>query len=80
MLCFEIRDTGVGIAREQLDELFEAFSIGEDYMTKKRSKAGLGLAIARQLVQRLGGTIWLESKEDQGTSAFFTVPCTPHRS
>jgi signal transduction histidine kinase len=80
MLCFEIRDTGMGIAREQLDELFEAFSIGEDYMTKKRSKAGLGLAIARQLVQRLGGTIWLESKEDQGTSAFFTVPCTPHRS
>lgn len=75
VLCFEVRDTGTGIDQQNLDELFEAFAIGEPFMTKRFSRAGLGLTISRQLISRMGGTIWLESKEDQGTSAYFTVPC-----
>ncbi|MGE4292366.1 MAG: ATP-binding protein [Desulfovibrio sp.] len=75
VLCFQVRDSGIGIEADKLQHLFEAFSIGEDFMTKRRSRAGLGLAIAKQLVRRMGGTIWLESKEHQGTTAYFTVLC-----
>ncbi|WP_022662623.1 hybrid sensor histidine kinase/response regulator [Paucidesulfovibrio longus] len=77
VLCFLIRDTGIGIPPDKLHDIFEAFSIGEDFMTKRHSRAGLGLAIANQLVKRMGGTIWLESVVGQGSNVFFTVPCRP---
>jgi len=74
-LCFSIKDTGIGIPQHKLSYVLEPFSIGEDHMTKVRSKAGLGLSISKLLVQRMGGKIWLESKEGVGTSASFAIPC-----
>ena len=75
LVCFQVGDTGPGIARETLQDIFETFSLGEDFMAKRHSKAGLGLAIANQLVQIMGGTIWLESTPGQGTTIFFTMSC-----
>jgi len=73
--CFIVKDTGVGIPDGKQDYIFESFSIGEDFMTKVYSGAGLGLSISKHLVDMMGGHIWLESQEGSGTKASFTVPC-----
>ena len=76
-ICFNVKDTGVGISKEKQEYIFEPFSIGEDFMTKAHSGAGLGLSISKRLVDLLGGHIWLESQEGVGTVVSFTVPCKP---
>jgi len=74
-VCFSVKDTGVGIPKEKQEYIFEPFSIGEDFMTKVHSGAGLGLSISKRLVELMGGHIWLENAEDVGTTVSFTVPC-----
>jgi len=74
-LCLTVADTGIGIAPEQCKMIFEPFVIGEDYLTKRFSGAGLGLSISKRLVEFMGGRIWLESEEGRGTVVSFTVPC-----
>lgn len=74
-ICFIVKDTGVGIPSQKQEYIFESFSIGEDFMTKVHSGAGLGLSISKRLVELMGGHIWLESREGGGTTVNFTVPC-----
>lgn len=74
-LYFCIKDTGIGIPKEKQEYIFEAFSIGEDLMTKVHSGAGLGLSIAKHLVDLMNGHIWLESQEGDGSAVCFTIPC-----
>lgn len=74
-LLFKISDTGVGIEPELRETIFDPFAIGEDFMTKAHSGAGLGLAISQRLVSLLGGRIWLDSVRDDATVFCFTVPC-----
>ena len=74
-LKFSISDTGVGIAEDKLSTLFDAFNIGENTLTKAHSGAGLGLTISKCLVEQMGGSIWLDSKEGVGTTVYFTIPC-----
>jgi len=74
-LQFTVTDTGVGIPEEQQAHIFEPFSIGEDFMTKKYGGAGLGLTISKNLVTQMGGIIWLASTTDDATSFSFLVPC-----
>ncbi len=76
MICFCVMDTGVGISSDKLGYVLEPFSIGEDYMTKIHSGAGLGLSISKLLIQLMGGDIWVESKVGVGTSVSFTIPCS----
>lgn len=71
---FIVKDSGIGIPEEKLGTLFELFAIGEHFMTKKYSGAGLGLSISKRLVTLMGGNIWLESTEGKGTTVTFTVP------
>jgi len=67
-----IVDTGRGIAEENLEKIFEVFYQEDDHMTRKYGGLGLGLSIARELVNLHGGRIWAES-EGLGKGAAFQV-------
>jgi PAS domain S-box-containing protein len=71
-VCFSVADTGRGISAEQLPRMFERYWQAHD---GDRRGAGLGLSIARGIVEAHGGQIWAESEPDAGTTVSFTVPC-----
>ena len=73
-LIFYVRDTGIGISEENSKKLFERFVQLEDARTKKFIGSGLGLFITKQLVNLMGGNIYLESKENIGSNFYFTIP------
>ncbi|WP_233489621.1 PAS domain-containing sensor histidine kinase [Solidesulfovibrio fructosivorans] len=73
-LLFMVRDTGIGIAKNLQDRIFEDFELAEHYLTKRVSGAGLGLSIARHLVEMLGGRIWVKSAPGRGSTFYFTIP------
>jgi len=68
-----VADTGMGISQEHLPHIFERFYRAD----KSRSRAqgsGIGLTIAKSLVEAHGGKIWVESKVDKGSTFYFTLP------
>eukprot|EP00238_Polyblepharides_amylifera_P000716 CAMPEP_0196572138 /NCGR_PEP_ID=MMETSP1081-20130531/2234_1 /TAXON_ID=36882 /ORGANISM="Pyramimonas amylifera, Strain CCMP720" /LENGTH=912 /DNA_ID=CAMNT_0041889345 /DNA_START=169 /DNA_END=2907 /DNA_ORIENTATION=- len=73
LLRFSVRDTGVGIAAEDLKHIFTAFSQASKSTTREFGGTGLGLGISKALVERLGGTIQVKSERGKGTDFFFTV-------
>jgi PAS domain S-box-containing protein len=73
MLQFSVRDTGIGIPLEQQKRLFQSFTQLDSSTSKKFQGTGLGLAICRQLVELMGGSIWVESKNGAGSAFHFTV-------
>lgn len=73
-LEFYVRDTGVGIPKDKHQHIFERFSKLEDNKTKLYRGTGLGLTITKNLVEMLGGKIWLKSKENVGSTFYFTLP------
>ncbi|OON68329.1 PAS domain-containing hybrid sensor histidine kinase/response regulator [Hymenobacter sp. CRA2] len=70
---FRIRDTGVGIAPEYLENLFQNFSQQDASVSRKFGGTGLGLSISRKLVQLMGGQLRLESEPGQGTTSMFSL-------
>ncbi|WP_415717085.1 hybrid sensor histidine kinase/response regulator [Maridesulfovibrio sp.] len=74
-MYFTIADTGIGIAKDQHEKIFEPFTIGEDYMTKRYGGAGLGLSISKHIVTLMEGNLWLESSVGNKTVFSFFVPC-----
>ncbi|MGM0608264.1 MAG: ATP-binding protein [Candidatus Muiribacteriota bacterium] len=72
-LKFLVRDTGIGINKNLLPKLFDSFSQAEEAPNKKYGGSGLGLAISKKLIQMMGGRIWVESSEGNGSSFYFTV-------
>jgi signal transduction histidine kinase/CheY-like chemotaxis protein len=72
-LLFSVKDSGIGIQKEKLSLIFEAFTQGESFVSRRYGGTGLGLAIARHLVGLMGGQIWAESSPGKGATFFFTV-------
>lgn len=73
-LIFEVKDTGIGIKEENLSVLFDAFMRVDSKKNKKIKGTELGLAIAKQLVEQMGGMIWVESVYGKGSSFFVQLP------
>ncbi|MDM8516241.1 ATP-binding protein [Desulfobacterales bacterium HSG16] len=72
-VMFEVRDTGIGIPEDKIDGLFEKFYQVDSSYTKKFAGAGLGLAISKELVELMGGKIWVESDVGKGSSFYYTL-------
>ena len=73
VLHFTVRDTGIGIPLEKKHKIFEAFEQADGSTTRKYGGTGLGLTITRQLVNMMGGRVWVESEPDRGSEFHFTV-------
>lgn len=73
-LLVEVGDTGIGIAPDHHELVFREFAQVDASPSRQHHGTGLGLTIARKLVELHGGRIWLESQLGQGTRFFFTVP------
>ncbi len=73
-LEFFIKDTGIGIAKDKQEAIFERFIQADVINKMARQGAGLGLSITKAYVEMLGGKIWVESEEDIGTIFYFTLP------
>ncbi len=71
---FEVRDTGPGLSKTEIDRLFVPFTQLDSSHTRKYGGAGLGLAISKRLVELMGGEIGVISQPDQGSTFWFTVP------
>ena len=69
-----VTDSGIGIGEDDLQQLFEAFSQVDASITRRIGGAGLGLAICKQLVERMGGTIGVESTPGEGSRFHFELP------
>jgi signal transduction histidine kinase len=73
-VLFYVKDSGIGISQDQQQLIFDHFIQGDDSYTRDQEGNGLGLSIAKGLVELLGGRIWVESVRGEGSSFFFTIP------
>jgi len=70
----EVRDTGAGIPAHDLERIFERFYTGDPARMRNQSGTGLGLAVAKHIVEGHGGRIWAESVVGQGAGFYFSLP------
>jgi two-component system sensor histidine kinase/response regulator len=77
IVCFEVRDTGIGIQPKDLERLFESFQQADASTTRRFGGTGLGLTISRQLVELMGGRLTVGSEPGQGSTFAFTVRLAP---
>ncbi|SEA20447.1 Signal transduction histidine kinase [Variovorax sp. YR216] len=73
-LIYSVSDTGIGIAEEELDNIFTEFRQVDTTITREFGGTGLGLSISKKFVERLGGRIWVESELGKGSTFRFSVP------
>lgn len=72
-LLFAVSDSGIGIAADEFDRLFQSFGQLDSSPTRRYGGAGLGLAISRRLVNLMGGDLWLESRIGAGSTFYFNI-------
>ncbi|NLN06877.1 MAG: response regulator [Firmicutes bacterium] len=76
-LQFAVSDTGIGIERHMMGKLFQSFSQVDSSTTRKFGGTGLGLVISKQLVEKMGGSIWAHSEPGMGSTFAFSLPFLP---
>ncbi len=69
-----VKDTGIGISKENLNKIFDKFFQVDATTTRKYSGSGVGLTISKNIIEKHGGNIWVESELGKGTTFFFTIP------
>lgn len=77
VLWFTVTDTGIGIAGDAVERIFEPFTQADDSVMNRFGGTGLGLSICKQLVEQVGGKISVESNVGQGSTFRFTIPVAP---
>ena len=74
-IVFAVSDTGPGLSREQQAQLFQRFrQLAGNFATRAHEGTGLGLALAKEMVELMGGTIWVDSKPGEGSTFSFSLP------
>jgi signal transduction histidine kinase/ActR/RegA family two-component response regulator len=71
---FFVRDTGIGIPKDQQEKIFDRFYRHIQHSQPSQSGAGLGLSISKKLATLIGGELWMESEPDKGSTFFLTIP------
>jgi signal transduction histidine kinase len=79
-ICFSIKDTGIGIAPEDMDKVFEAFRQIDSSVARRAEGTGLGMPISYRLISLHGGELWVESQVGHGSTFSFTIPLQPPAS
>ena len=69
-----IQDTGIGIPKDQQDRIFNKFFRARNAMKTETEGTGLGLYMAKYIIEAQGGSIWFESEENKGSTFYFTIP------
>jgi PAS domain S-box-containing protein len=77
---FLVRDTGIGVRREKQKIIFDRFRQVDESLNSQFGGTGLGLAISKNLVNLLGGEMWIESEENQGSTFYFTLPMLENKT
>ncbi len=77
---FYVQDTGIGVREEQLTSIFGRFNQGEKKLSQQKGGLGIGLSIAKENTELLGGKIWVESVYGEGSRFIFTIPFSPVNS
>jgi len=72
---FFVRDTGIGIPQEKQQEIFERFRQADESSSRRYEGTGLGLTISKNLVEMMGGEIWMKPREKKGSCFCFFLPC-----
>ncbi|MDZ4345965.1 MAG: ATP-binding protein, partial [Candidatus Binatia bacterium] len=74
---FWVRDTGIGIPKEEIGNLFEKYKQASNTKNGSQNGTGLGLVICKMIVETHGGRIWIDSEENKGTTVFVSLPVLP---
>ena len=77
MVRFGVKDTGIGIRKENIDAIFDRFTQADSSTTRRYGGTGLGLSISRKLAELMDGRVWVESEAWKGSTFYFELPLEP---